>query len=150
MKMKTNKIISALLLLSFTVAMSSSGLAAAEIENFNVDVAAQNAVTRNDHETVAKYYEDVARKMQAKVEEQKLLLEQYEDKSYLYGREAQDLQAHTHALVRKYEKEAKANVKEAALHRQMALKLQESIYSASGLQKLSTVSKAHQVAISRE
>lgn len=148
--MKIKKIIAALSLLSFLVAMNSPALAAAEIENFDVNVAAQNAVTRSDHVAVAKYYEDVARKMQAKVEEQKLLLAQYEDRSYLYGREAQDLQAHTHALVLKYEKEAKANVKEAALHRQMALKLEDDIYSASDLQKLSRISETHQAAISQE
>lgn len=148
--MKIKKIVAALSLLSFLVAMNSPAMAAAEIENFDVNVAAQNAVTRSDHVAVAKYYEDVARKMQARVEEQKLLLEQYEDKSYLYGREAQDLQAHTHALVLKYEKEAEANVKEAALHRQMALKLEDDIYSASNLQKLSRISETHQAAISQE
>jgi|SRR5688500_6359012 len=147
--MKIKKIIAALSLLSFLVAMDSPALAA-EIESFDVNVAAQNAVTRSDHVAVAKYYEDVARKMQAKVEEQKLLLAQYEDRSYLYGREAQDLQAHTHALVLKYEKEAKANVSEAALHRQMALKLEDDIYSASNLQKPSRISETHQAAISQE
>ena len=148
--MKIKKIFAALSLLSFLVAMNSPALAATEIENFDVNVAAQNAVTRSDHVAVAQYYEDVARKMQAKVEEQKLLLAQYEDKSYIYGREAQDLQAHTHALVLKYEKEAKANVKEAALHRQMALKLEDDIYSASNIQKLSRISETHQAAISQE
>lgn len=148
--MKIKKIVAALSLLSFLVAMNSPTLAAAEIENFDVNVAAHNAVTRSDHVAVAKYYEDVARKMQAKVEEQKLLLAQYEDRSYLYGREAQDLQAHTHALVLKYEKEAKANVKEAALHLQMALKLEDDIYSASNLQTLIRISETHQAALSQE
>jgi hypothetical protein len=35
--------------------------------------------------------------MQAKAEEQKKLLQHYEEKSYLYGREAQDLISHTGA-----------------------------------------------------
>lgn len=147
--MKIKKIFAALSLLSFLVAMNSPALAATEIENFDVNVAAQNAVTPSDHMAVAKYYEDAARKMRAKVEEQKLLLAQYEDRGYLYGREAQDLQAHTHALVLKYEKEAKANVKEAALHRQMALKL-EDIYSASNMQKLSKISETRHAAVSQE
>ena len=59
--------------------------------------------------------------MQAKAEEQKKLLQHYEEKSYLYGREAQDLISHTSALVRKYGETAQENRKEAALHRQMAL-----------------------------
>jgi hypothetical protein len=148
--MKIKKIVAAFSLLSFLVAINSPAWAAAEIENFDVNAAAQNAVTQSDHVAVAKYYEDVARKMQAKVEEQKLLLAQYEDRSYLYGREAQDLQAHTHALVVKYENEAKANVKEAALHRQMALKLEDNIYSASDMQNLSRFSQTHHAAISQD
>jgi hypothetical protein len=59
--------------------------------------------------------------MQAKAEEQKKLLQHYEEKSYLYGREAQDLISHTGGLVRKYGETAQENRKEAALHQQMAL-----------------------------
>ena len=69
------------------------------------------------HEAVAKHYEDVARELQVKIQEQKQLLEHYESKSYMYGRQAQDLQSHADALVRKYEVEAHANLKEATLHR---------------------------------
>lgn len=78
------------------------------------------------HEAVARHYEDIARELQAKIQEQKQLLAHYEDKSYLYGRRAQDLQAHADALVRKYEEAAKVNLKEAALHRQLALKIKEN------------------------
>ena len=53
--------------------------------------------------------------MQTKVKEQKELLEQYQDKSYLYGRQAQDLQSHTAGLVRNYEQTATTNIQEAAL-----------------------------------
>jgi hypothetical protein len=74
------------------------------------------------HEAVAKHYEDVAQDLQAKIQEQKQLLEQYESKSYIYGRQAQDLQSHAEALIRKYEEAAQANLKEAALHRRMASK----------------------------
>ena len=80
--------------------------------------------------------------MQAKVKEQKELLEQYQDKSYLYGRQAQDLQSHTEALVRNYEQAATANIQEAALHRQMASKLEEN-HAASGTQRLSAVDGLH-------
>ncbi|HKX53074.1 MAG TPA: hypothetical protein VJM47_04655 [Nitrosospira sp.] len=43
---------------------------------------------RGDHDVVGEYFEDTARKMQAKAEEEKNLLEHYEEKSYLYGRRA--------------------------------------------------------------
>jgi hypothetical protein len=91
------------------------------------------------HETVAKYYEDEARKSQAKVKELAIMLAHYEEKSYLYGKKAQDLQAHTEALVRKYEEAAKADAREAASHRQIALTLKEKNHPASKTQKLSVV-----------
>jgi hypothetical protein len=68
-----------------------------------------------------RYFQDAASEMQAKAEEQKKLLKHYEEKSYLYGREAQDLISHTTALVRKYGETAQENRKEAAAHRRMAL-----------------------------
>jgi hypothetical protein len=95
-----------------------------------VEYAASNAgipsaVTLSDHEARARFHEDAAREMHAKAQEQKRLLEQYKAKSYLYGRQAQDLQASTHALARKYDKAAKAHTREAALHRERAIQLAE-------------------------
>ena len=86
----------------------------------NILIAAQNATTRSEHEAAAKYYEDAAKAMRAKMHEQQQLLEHYQDKSYLYGRQAQDLQAHTDALARKYSHAVKTNAQEAMLHYQMA------------------------------
>ena len=42
-----------------------------------------------------------------KLEEQTILLEEYTNKSYLYGRQAQDLQSHTIARINKIKKELK-------------------------------------------
>jgi hypothetical protein len=72
---------------------------------------------------VAAYYENTAREAQAKLEEQKQLLDQYENKSYLYGRQAQDLQSQADALIRKLQHTVDENVRQAALHRQMAQQL---------------------------
>ena len=117
--MKAGKIVTNVSLLSLLAALSFPTF------SFDVDSAIQNAATANDHEAVARYYQEVAKEMQAKQREQKQLLDEYENHSYLYGRQAQDLQSHTEALVRKYEKEAKASLKEAELHHQMALQLEE-------------------------
>ena len=57
---------------------------------------------RSDHGALTKYFEDAANEMQAKAEEQKKLLQHYEEKSYLYGREARDLISHTSALGRRF------------------------------------------------
>ena len=109
------------------VSMSPLAIAAGPIDTPEIRAAVQQATTRSDHEAVAKYYENAATQMQAKVKEEKELLEQYENKSYLYGRQAQDLQSHTEALIRSYEKTVTANIQEAALHRQMASKLKKTM-----------------------
>ncbi len=113
--------------------LNLSATAAEPVETPQIRAAAQKAVTRSDHEAVAKFYEDAARQMQAKVKEQKELLEHYENKSYLYGRQAQDLQSHTYAQVRDYEQAVEVNIREASLHRQMASKLEKN-HAASVIQ----------------
>jgi hypothetical protein len=112
---------------TFFAAMSLGLLAACAqmtpleaVQNTHVRKAAQNARTRSDHDALTKYFEDKAKEMHSKGEEQKKLLEHYEQKSYLYGRQAQDLESHTSALVRKYEEIERASIKEAAAHRHMA------------------------------
>jgi hypothetical protein len=90
------------------------------LQNTNIRKASQNARTRSDHDALAQYFENTAREMRSKAKEQKKLFEHYEEKGYLYGRQAQDLKSHTSALVRKYEANAEESIKEAAAHRQMA------------------------------
>ena len=113
--------------------MSPLAIAAKLTDTPEIRAAVQNATTRGDHEAIAKYYENAATQMQAKVKEEKELLEQYENKSYLYGRQAQDLQSHTAALIRRHEQTVAADMQEAALHRQMASKLDKN-HAASGTQ----------------
>lgn len=127
MKTRPKNILAALSMIGLLASLSPSAIAATEpADTSEIRAAVQNAATPGDHEAVAKHYEDAAAQMQAKVNEKKALLEHYEDKSYLYGRQAQDLQAHTEALIRHYGQTAQANMKEAALHRQMASKLEEN------------------------
>ena len=131
--MKNGKIVATLYMLGLLAAVVSTADAA---EITDVDKAVQNAVTPSEHEAVARYYEDAALALLAKEQEQKSLLEQYESKSYLYGRNAQDLQAHAYALIHKYDQAAKANRNEAALHHQMAKNAGEN-QSGPGIQMLS-------------
>lgn len=100
------------------------------VQNANIRKAVQNARTRSDHDTLTKYFEGAAKQMRTKAEEQKKLLDHYEEKSYLYGRQAQDLKSHTWALARKYEETAEAYIKEAAAHRQMAAEAAQHNYAA--------------------
>lgn len=81
--------------------------------------AVQNASSKADHEALAKHYEEAAAEMQTKVDEHKKLLAQYEAKSYIYGRQAQDFKAHCEGLINAYEKAVEANLSMAKMHRQM-------------------------------
>jgi hypothetical protein len=113
-------------ILSLLVLVAGFGPAsAADRIGDKIDVRApgQKMATREDHEMVAAYYENAAKEEQVKLEEQKQLLDQYENRSYLYGRQAQDLQSHAGALIRKLERSVDENVKQAALHRHMARQL---------------------------
>lgn len=100
------------------------------IQNTNVRKAVQNARTRSDHDALTKYFEGAAKEMQTKAEAQRRLLEHYEEKSYLHGRQAEDRKSQAWALARKYEETATANIKEAAAHRQMALEAERRSYVA--------------------
>jgi predicted ribosome quality control (RQC) complex YloA/Tae2 family protein len=121
------------------VSLSSLTMAAPPVDTPEIVAAAENATTQRAHEGLAKYYEEAAAQIQAKIEDKKELLEHYEDKSYLYGRRAQDLQAHTHALIRNYEKAVRTNRQAATSHRQIASRLNET-QAASGTQALNSAS----------
>lgn len=114
------------------VSASPVAIAAEPIDTPQIRAAIQDATTGSDHEAIAKYYENAATQMQAKVKKEKELLEQYENRSYLYGRQAQDLQSHTAALIHRHEQIIAADIREADLHRQMARKLDDN-HAASGI-----------------
>lgn len=85
--------------------------------------AVQNARTRSDHTALWKHFEKLALEMRVKAEEQRQLLEHYEEKGYLYGRQAQDRQSHTWALLNRYELAVEQSLVEADAHRQKAANL---------------------------
>jgi ABC-type Fe3+-citrate transport system substrate-binding protein len=82
--------------------------------------AVQSAASKADHEALAKHYEDAANEMQVKVDEHKKLLAEYQLKSYLYGRQAEDLKAHCLELITIYEKAVVSNRKMAEMHQAVA------------------------------
>ncbi|EGW20299.1 hypothetical protein [Methylobacter tundripaludum] len=85
----------------------------------DMNLAVQNASSKADHEALAKHYEEAAEEMRLKAEEHKKLLSQYQSKSYLYGRQAEDFKAHCERLIDVYEKAAEENLSMAKMHRQM-------------------------------
>jgi endonuclease III len=112
--MKTKLLITLLLALGLLAACS-------EMNPHPMDMsqALQNAESKADHEALAQHYEEAAKEMQLKIDEHKKLLSQYQSKSYLYGRQAEDLKAHCQRLIDVYEKAAEENLSMAKLHRQM-------------------------------
>ena len=104
-----------LVILSFLVSSVSIAAGSASISD-----AEAKAKTKFDHIGLAVYYENEAKEMNAKAEEQKKLLEEYKDHSEYYGREGQDFQSHHEALLQKYTKAAERNSEMAASHRKMA------------------------------
>ena len=106
----------------FTIVAVLGLLGSCTINPMNMDMtqAVQSAKTRSDHDALAKHYEDAAKEMQAKTDEHKKLLAQYEARKSLYGKYAQTLISHCQGLVRIYEQAAKENIGMAQSHREMA------------------------------
>jgi ABC-type Fe3+-citrate transport system substrate-binding protein len=82
--------------------------------------AVQNADTKAEHEALAEHYEEEAAEMKVKLEEHKKLLAQYQAKSYLYGRQAEDFKAHCEGLINADEKAVEANLSMAKIHRMLS------------------------------
>ncbi|MDN5836962.1 MAG: hypothetical protein L0H12_06370, partial [Nitrosospira sp.] len=92
--MKTKKILAIVAMLSFVV--SCTPMSPYEtVDSPAVLKIVQNAKTRSQHEALTKYFENLAREMRVKAAEQRTLFEQYQEKGYLYGRQAQNNQSHT-------------------------------------------------------
>lgn len=124
---------------TFIAVLSTLGLLAScaqmsplEAQYDSTRKAAQNARTYADHNNLAKQYENTAKEMLVKAEEQRKLLEQYEEKGYLYGRQAQDVQSRTWALLNKYKQGAEETIHQAAFHQRMASELAKRDYAGSG------------------
>jgi hypothetical protein len=82
--------------------------------------AEPDARTPAEHIRLAKHFEESAKELQLKANEQKKLLLRYKSKHYLYGWEPHDVEAHTEALILKYEQAAQTCMAVAASHRKMA------------------------------
>ena len=77
-------------------------------------------VEPSSNEAIAKYHEYLAKEIQVKLQEQKNLLKEYEDRSYFYGAKGQDLRSHTSANIRYYENLVEENLRKAAIHYRLA------------------------------
>lgn len=113
--MKSPLLIILLLMFSIETACSDIGTKPMPLEQNLSDT-----ISLSDHQTLAAHYDDVANTLQAKLDRQKKMLNQYESNSYLYGRHAEDLKEHSIALVNSYERALESNRKMAEMHRHLA------------------------------
>jgi len=88
---------------------------------FASSVVAQNEIAHNDHAALARHYENLAKEVEAKLQENKAIFEEYEAHTFYYGRQGQDLHSHTFTNIREYEKILKESLSNADLHRKMAM-----------------------------
>lgn len=113
--MKSKSLIATLFVLGLLVSCAHT-----DPHSMDMSSAIRNAKTRADHNALAKHYEDTAKRMQAKAQAQKNMMEEYTQHGYYYGRQTEDLQEHTKALVRVYEEAAEANRNMAKFHHRLA------------------------------
>lgn len=126
--MKTRPLLLAGLMLSLLSACAQMN-PVGSVQNNEIHDTNRLAIDHSNHDALAQHYENIAREMQAKLKEQKKLLQEYEDHSYYYGRKGQDLKSHTSANIRYYKNSLKENLKEAAIHRKMAKEQKEHHYT---------------------
>jgi hypothetical protein len=121
MKSKTEKLVA--VLSAVTLLAACAEMTPLQRRSAGDQVASKNANKQTDHDRLAKQYENTAKQLLAKAEEQKKLLQHYEEKSYLYGRQAQDNQSHAVALLNRYQHDATETLKQAAFHQRMAAEM---------------------------
>lgn len=102
-------------------AMLSVGCASKSGPDWRLPV--QEAESAEDHEQFAQHYEEVAQNLQARADEERRVLTDYQRRPHRYGRRIKDLKAQSTALLRDYEKSAKDAREMAEYHRQMASEL---------------------------
>lgn len=93
----------------------------ASCAHMNAPVTVPAGIADNDHESLIKHYENAAREARARLQENRKILQDYEARPYYYGRRGQDLQSHTSANIRAYEKALQESLRFVELHSKMAL-----------------------------
>ena len=77
------------------------------------------AASAAEHDALASQFENLAKEMQAKVEEQKEIVSHKPRSSY-FGKNGQNIKSHIAYKIRKYEKAAAEYLEQAASHHAMA------------------------------
>jgi hypothetical protein len=128
-----------IVLVPFVLIVLASCVQMEHQSSVDMNPTVQSPKTIVDHEALARRYENAAKIMLVKIQEQKVLVEKYDEESNRYGQEAEKGIFNTHrlrgddenyffakraednklksqALIRSYEKEVEENMSRAALH----------------------------------
>ena len=114
-----NIITKALLTTSLTLGLLA-GCAQPNPHPMDMTSAIQSAKTKADHEALAEHYEQAAKEAEAKVEEHKKILSQYEREPWLFGRQATGFGEHCKNLIQIYSRAMEENLEMAKMHRELA------------------------------
>ena len=117
--MRKNIFCVAVLAIGFLSGCAQMSPIASTLSNDEI-VANRLFIDPNNHDAMAKHYEDVAKEMKAKLQAKKEQLEEYERHNYYYGRKGQSFRSHTWANMRYLEKSIEENLKEAAIDHKIA------------------------------
>jgi hypothetical protein len=128
MQKEIRKFVAAISTLGLLASCSETGVI--EAKKDDTSVSAQNIRPFVDHDGLARRYENRAGKLLEIAAEHEKRLQDYEDKSHLYGRHEQDSYTHAIALVQKY-KLAAEKATESAFHHRMVSQLAKRDYIAS-------------------
>ncbi|WP_292990262.1 hypothetical protein, partial [Nitrosomonas sp.] len=118
MKTATIQYFTVLSIFAFMMIVLPAGVLAAE-QGTQVDSTAINAAGNTDHETLAHYYEDQAKEMEAKIQEQVEAFNHKPSTSFL-GRNGQRIKKHVVYKIHEFEKAAAESLEKAAYHNKMA------------------------------
>ncbi len=84
-------------------------------------------VSKNNHEALAKYYEGVASEAKIRLQENKKILQEYEEHPYYFGRQGIEVKSHASANIREYEKALQESQINADIHRKIALEMKANL-----------------------
>lgn len=93
---------------------------------FALSLLAAPVVADNDHAALVTHYASLVEEAKVRLQENRKILEEYEDHPYYYGRQGQDVRSHASANIREYEKALKENLANVDLHRKMAAEQQNN------------------------
>lgn len=118
--MKTEKVryFTLLLLLALSVGCAPMD-SLTSVQDIEARYAAQSNGSEFDHEALAKEYEDLAKEMQVRAQEQEEMLE-HKTRSSIFGKNGRDIKSHVAYKVGRYEQIAQDSIEKATYHRKIA------------------------------